>query len=372
MAFLSHKKAELPLISSSQNRRRVSLPSTPPETPRDGYFGPGSRGPAPAITYDSVFPATPPYTPGRALAEEKAPALPPPTSDRRRPSRAHAHHRRTSTAALLRLAAAKQGIILTPSKALALFLLMLSATWLASFLPSPLSFLRPASSSHTTSAPAHPSSPIYVHNNRPAMQPVGEAAERQAWADSFPYRIPPQQHVVPTGKTVEASSLSLDVQIMREHPELLANRARPPRRRPLRLQQADSEDVDGSAISPARPLGEDSSDDASRSPRRPSYDQPGRHAQLNRMKKVAGAKGRHARVGQRVPYDSAQQQAAAQVEQDRIIREGNGEEGRRKLRNPQGAAAAVAAAAEEQAIREASAGWRTHKGALKQTGKGKP
>ncbi|GAA5899934.1 hypothetical protein JCM6882_007006 [Rhodosporidiobolus microsporus] len=362
---ISEKKL-LPPFTPNQHRRRVSLPTTPPETPLDGYFGPDSRKqPVSQPRAHFVFPASPPQTPTRVLSE-KDQVLPPPSSHRRRPSHAYAHHRRTSTATLLRLAAARQGIILTPSKAFTLFLIFLSATWLASYLPSPLAlfFPRHGALSHS---PVHYVIPTYVHNNMPSSSHIGDAAQRRAWQESFPYRIPPQQHVVPTNEAADPTVSSLDGDVMRAHPELLANQGRPARRRPLRMQQADNRESIADAAPPppparARPTVDDSFDDASRSPRRPAHNEKGRQAQLNRMKKVAVAKGQNARVGRIVPIDSSQQQAAARADQERVIVDTGSSAGRRKLHNPKGLEAAYAAAAaeEEHAMRKATRQGRQH------------
>ncbi|BGP12848.1 hypothetical protein JCM10213_005220 [Rhodosporidiobolus nylandii] len=347
-------------FSPAQHRRRVSLPTTPPETPLDGYFGPDSREPVPQASDDSVFLPTPPQTPTRVPLEKDR--LPPPSSHRSRTSYAYAHHRRTSTATLLRLAVARQGIVLTPSKALTLFLIVFSATWLAWFLPGPLSIIRPhgSSSSSSTAPYSHPSSPVYPHNNLPHPSNMGDAKQQaKAWSEAFAYRIPPQQHVVPASEGASPSATSATGDLLRAHPELLANRGRPARRRPLRLQKDVAVDELVEPLPPrARPADDESFDEASRSPRAPLQRQPGR---TNRMKKVAVAKGQNARVGKHAPADSSAQQAAARAEQERVIRE-ESSTGRRKLRNPKGVvAAADAAGNEEAALKVArSAGGKKH------------
>ncbi|GAA6001682.1 hypothetical protein JCM10207_002264 [Rhodosporidiobolus poonsookiae] len=341
------EKKPLPPFTPSQHRRRISLPTTPPETPMNGYFGTDARKSMSSSTarVHPVYPASPPQTPTRAVSEKEKETLPFPSSHRSRPSRAYAHHRRTSTATLLRLAAARQGLHLTPSKAITLFLIVFSATYLASFLPSPLSLLFPHPVYRSSRPSQHivPSSGTYVHNNNPAVQPVGDVAQRRAWQSAFPYRIPPHQHVVVPHdeEALEAAPSSLDGDVMRAHPELLANQARQARRRPLRMtKDADASAPTDAPSRPARPTGadtaDDSFDDASRSPRRPSQQQAGRQAQLNRMKKVASGKGRNARVGQHLPIDSSEQQAAARAEQDRIIVDSD-VASHRRLRQPKGA-----------------------------------
>ncbi|GAA6035198.1 hypothetical protein JCM8097_006415 [Rhodosporidiobolus ruineniae] len=350
------EKKLLPAFSLNQHRRRVSLPTTPPETPLDGYFGNDARKSVSLASGNSIFPASPPPTPTRPLPEKEKTLLPPPSGHRSRPSRAYARHRRTSTATLLRLAAARQGIILTPSKAITLFLIIFSATYLASFLPGPLSYILPRPR-HAVQpvAYANPSSVVYVHNNVPHRgSQIGDTAQRRAWAESFPFRIPPQQHVVPVKDIPDAAepqASSLDGDIMREHPELLQNQHRPAQRRPLRLPKEKVAAV----VPPPRPSADDSFDDASRSPRQAAQGK-GRTAQLQRMKKIAAAKGQNARVGKHVPIDSSEQQAAARAEQERVIVDDGSSTGRRRLRNAKGVEAAVAAAVQERRAAQLAAG----------------
>ncbi|GAA5849916.1 hypothetical protein JCM8547_000953 [Rhodosporidiobolus lusitaniae] len=341
-------------LGNNQHRRRVSLPSTPPETPLDGYFGPDSR--KTTATHgrgSSIFPATPPQTPTRVLSE-KDQVLPPPSGHRSRPSYAYPkHHRRTSTQTLLRLAAAKQNLQLTPLKGVILFLIVFSATYLASFLPSPLSFILPH---HRRASPPgvytyHPSGVV------PPSQPSSidqEMAERKAWAESFPNRIPPHQHVVEVDEAL-ATAAAISSNPQADEPlagkEAPASAIRPGgRRRPHRLAKELPVSNPFEGEDAARPLSADSDyfDHASRSPRQRPHEAPARQAQLNRMKKVALAKGRDARIGKTAASGSA---AAAREEQDRVIVDA-GPTGRRKLRNPKGAMAVDAAAAEYEAVRK--------------------
>ncbi|GEM06436.1 hypothetical protein Rt10032_c01g0453 [Rhodotorula toruloides] len=303
----------LPAFTSQQHRRRVSLPSTPPETPISAFFSLDSRKTPASTSSPIVFPDTPPATPTRAApgstsegkGKEKAEeeGLPRPASHRRAPSQAYATHRRTSTAAIIRLALASR--TLSPPRLVLLFILII---FTASFLPSPLTLLRhsiPADSHPVNARPAS-AIPTFAQNNRPAVA-IGETAQRKAWENTFPYRIPPQQHVVGGAEVEEGSKpTSQDGELFRQHPELLAAGA-----------AENVEDIDTSF------------DDASRSPPRRDAGW-GKKTQLSRMKKVAVAKGQNARIGRVAPLDSSN----ALAEQDRVIVEDGG--ARKKLRNPSG------------------------------------
>lgn len=320
------------------------MPSTPPETPLDGYFNPKEISPPPTLsTHISIYPDSPPVTPERHLADEKRESAAVakglckgkdkdkeattdeallPTHGPRRPSIAYAHHRRTSTATIIRLAAARRGFVLTPSKVVSLFLIAFSAVYLASFLPGPLNALLHARATTTRSkAPTYYTVPTVsgALNNKPRQRsmPIGETAQRRAWEESFPHRIPPQQHVVPVNKHHDGDNLarSYHGDLYRAHPELLvANTGSQSRRRPLRFGKAAAA-AGGDAVVVARQdrrgansHGNDAAaddlelDDASHSPKQPALAVE-RQLQLNRMKKMSVATQQR-KVGK--PLDSSE------------------------------------------------------------------
>jgi len=327
------------------------MPSTPPETPLDAYFD-RKQQIVPHSTHISIYPDSPPVTPTRASTEvpvrntkeaekrnEKEKTVLP-THGPRRSSVAYAHHRRTSTATIIRLAAARQGVVLTPSKVLTLFLIVFSATYLASFLPGPLASLFHHRSSRLLSkshAPTYYSPPTVsgVRNNKPQQRtmPIGETAQRRAWEDSFPHRIPPQQHVVPVKHDSGHIGRSHDGDLYRAHPELLiSNTGLQPRRRPLRFGKAAATEEDKAKHVGVVDRRDDSNvdasfDDAGRSPSRPAVPAE-RQAQINRMKKMSAAKQADAKVGSSAPLDSSEAQA---VVVDRVHVEG-GKPSRRKVK----------------------------------------
>ncbi|BGP04877.1 hypothetical protein JCM10049v2_000679 [Rhodotorula toruloides] len=326
----------LPAFTPQQHRRRVSLLSTPPETPIGAFFGSDSRKLPAATSSTIVFPDTPPATPTRAqpgtAAEEKGKekpedeGLPRPASHRRAPSQAYASHRRTSTATMIRLALASK--TLSPPR---LVLLLILIIFTASFLPSPLTLFHRSPRAKAYDVHSRPAAamPTYAQNNRPAAA-IGETAQRKAWENTFPYRIPPQQHIVAGAEAVEgAKATSQDGELFRQHPELLAAGVRPVRRVPLRMEKARPAVIVEGAAEDVEDI-DTSFDDASRSPPRRGAGW-GKNTQLSRMKKVAVAKGQNARVGRVAPLDSSN----ALAEQDRVIVEDGTT--RKKLRNPSGA-----------------------------------
>ncbi|GJN91791.1 hypothetical protein Rhopal_004814-T1 [Rhodotorula paludigena] len=378
-----------PAFQPGEHRRRPSMPSTPPETPMDGFFGPVAlKAPPAAVAGLAIYPASPPVTPERAQREkeeqrvsekERPRSFKKRPSSRRPPSEAYAHHRRTSTATIIRLALAQRGVspILTPSKALSLFLIVLSATYLASFLPVPsiLLFRRAsppvAHAPHWQKPPAYalPSMPTYARNNVPhavhhphrqaaaPVLPIGDVAQRKAWESALSYRIPPQQSVVPSTASDEEEGVagdeapphhreSQDGELWRLHPELLKTGLRPARRRPLRLEKqepvTEQERDEGAGVEEAPSdsgksaprVHPDDEDDTPRARVVAASDGKERQAQMLRMQKVALAKQQPARVGSYVPVDSSAQADAARAEQDRVIVPGGQAQGRRRLRNP--------------------------------------
>ncbi|GAA5870143.1 hypothetical protein JCM16303_001906 [Sporobolomyces ruberrimus] len=328
------------LPSSSQHRRKISMPSTPPETPMGAYFDSKQTAPPTDSVHISIYPDSPPITPERRVGEsqresekqkEKEHQVP------RRTSVAYAHHRRTSTATIIRLAAARQGVVLTPSKVLTLFLIVFSATYLASFLPGPLASLfhhrSPRTVPRPSGAPSYYSVPKVsgALNNKPLQRtmPIGETAQRRAWEDSFPHRIPPQQHVVPVKQDLANLARSYHGDLYRAHPELLvSNSGSQPRRRPLRFGKAAADDKEKPErrAEPEAKV-DDSFDDAARSPREATVPVE-RQAQINRMKKMSAAKQGAARVGSTAPLDSSEP-----VRNERIHVEGASNP-KRKVKKP--------------------------------------
>ncbi|GAA5887501.1 hypothetical protein JCM5296_002596 [Sporobolomyces johnsonii] len=365
-------KKMLPAFSLNQHRRRVSIPTTPPETPVRVSFVVKTTAPSTSTSGPSIYPDSPPATPIRVPSSkaEKEQGLP--THTGRQPSRAYAHHRRTSTATILRLAIARQGPIITPTKALTLFLIVFSATYLASFLPGPLSLILPSrlTGSHKSATYYSPPSIAHVQNDRPAAQrsTIGEEAQRRAWEESFPYRIPPQQHIVPVNMAPVAGA-SHDGELLRAHPELLANGVRPPRR-PLRMAK-EADDLGASsgpdsyaAVATARATSNSNTpDDASRYPRRPVIPTE-RQAQLSRMKKIAIAKSGNARVGVTAPAESSEFAKA----DDRVIVE-SGTGPKRKLRKGKNG---VAEEEDELASKENIVVTKGNDHRIARTGKGDP
>lgn len=303
------------------------MPSTPPETPLDGYFNAKeiNAGLPPHSTGISIYPDSPPITPERRLdetevrmndssrserteTEKQKETTVLPTHGRRAPSVAYAHHRRTSTATIVRLAAAKQGIVLTPSKVLSLFLIFFSAVYLASFLPGPLHSLlhRPKSASlKKMAAPTYYSPPSVsgTLNNKPRLRtmPIGETAQRRAWEDSFPHRIPPQQHVVPVRHDSENLARSYHGDLYRAHPELLiSNTGTQARRRPLRFGKPAT--GEHGEIDRVNGVVSENAQRASRQDTAPAEHQ----GQMDRMKKMALAKQKTAKIGNSAPLDSSE------------------------------------------------------------------
>ncbi|GAA5922568.1 uncharacterized protein JCM15063_003346 [Sporobolomyces koalae] len=340
------------MTSPGQHRRRVSMPSTPPETPLDGYFDKKQTMPPPVdSTHIQIYPDSPPITPERLPAESQSATRESraegkrrdsdktllPTHGARKPSIAYAHHRRTSTATIIRLAVARQGFVLTPSKVAALFLIAFSAVYLASFLPGPLAAVfhgstRPPKVGKTT-APSYYSPPAVPLNNKPHQRtmPIGETAQRRAWEDSFPHRIPPQQHVVPVHSDSDNAARSFHGDIYRAHPELLiSHTGTQARRRPMRFGRPNAVE-EGKSSLPANAdhrtssNGDSSFDEAARSPRQAAVPAE-RQAQMNRLKKMSAAQQADAKVGHGVAS------GASDTLDERIHVEG-GQGSKRKVKN---------------------------------------
>ncbi|ORY75651.1 hypothetical protein BCR35DRAFT_306156 [Leucosporidium creatinivorum] len=345
---MSEKPAALNL--DQQHRRRISLPSTPPETPMREYFsGHGTRELHHSL---SGMPPSPPATPTRVLSNtaQQDDVLPSYTAFQgRRPSEAYAHHRRTSTTTIIRLAvaSARSGTVF-PTKIITGIFLLLSFGYLATFLPFH-SFVHHPQPSPMVSTP-NPFIPSY--SQHPVQQQKVEAdstiddavAQRKAWSQSFDHRAPPHLAapvpVVPANRAGSQELFSVDGELMRAHPELLSHQphGRGPQRRrkmPVRLAGGKGAKVDA----PAEPKKEDTramveEDDA------PSVKdtidvssatdsekkaaaalgagkkQPKaapKNKAMERMAKMAKAKAGSARVGGTVPLDSSAQRVDSHV-----------------------------------------------------------
>ncbi|GAA5890200.1 hypothetical protein JCM8208_002733 [Rhodotorula glutinis] len=353
--------------SPAPHRRRPSAPASPPCTPTDGCFPglPSGSTTPPSTKHQQIsFPPSPPATPERATAAEAAkahltasgspaaPAPPSSTGARRPPSKAYAHHRRTSTATILRMAMAgasrsrtsSGGMILTPSKALTLFLIVLSATYVASFLPIPAA-LRVA-----RSHPPHfqkpqgyvpPPSPTHARAQtaRKVASPASSLEERVAYREALARRIPPgagaarsvpgrreYDEAVAAGATAAVVAESQDGEFWRAHPEALARGSHPVRRgsssssrgqAPLAPASgsSSSSDADTNDTFDSPTYRRPESPEAIAAAQRAAYHE--REAQLARMQRVAIAH-REARRQGYVPVDSSAQRAVALAEQERV------------------------------------------------------
>ncbi|GAA5926906.1 hypothetical protein JCM3775_007075 [Rhodotorula graminis] len=356
--------------SPAPHRRRPSTPASPPHTPTDGCFSDlPSRSTTPPSTKQEQmsFPPSPPATPERATAAEAArarlapTAAPPPhvTGHRRPASKAYAHHRRTSTATILRMAMAgasrsrppSGGMILTPSKALTLFLIVLSATYIASFLPLPSALrLAPAHPPHFQKPQGYvpPPSPTHARAQtaRKVASPATSLEERVAYREALARRIPPGSGAgaggarpVPGRREYDAAvaagaraapvvAESQDGEFWRAHPEALTRGSHPVRRGSSSSSkgQAPLAPAPGSSSSTSADADTDDTHDS------PTYRRPEspeaiaaaqraayheREAQLARMQRVAIAH-REARRQGYVPVDSSAQRAVALAEQERL------------------------------------------------------
>ncbi|GAA5842356.1 hypothetical protein JCM9279_005357 [Rhodotorula babjevae] len=362
--------------SPAPHRRRPSAPPSPPCTPTDACFPDlPSRSTTPPSTKraQTSFPPSPPATPERAPAVEAvkarvaptermaAPPPPPGTGHRRPPSKAYAHHRRTSTATILRMAMAgasrsrppSGGILLTPSKALTLFLIVLSATYVASFLPIPAGLrLAKAHPPHFQKPQGYvpPAAPYArAQTSRKVASPASSLRERAEYREALARRIPSSAGaarsvpgrreydeavaaVAAAPGTAAAVGESQDGEFWRAHPEALARGARPVRRgssssssskgqAPLAAAAAGSRssssgaDVETNDTFDSPTYRRPESPEAIAAAQRAAYHE--REAQLARMQRVAIAH-REARRQGYVPVDSSAQRAVALAEQERL------------------------------------------------------
>ncbi|KAK4058098.1 hypothetical protein OIO90_000837 [Microbotryomycetes sp. JL221] len=252
---------------SSQQARRLSIPSTPPETPVKEFFPPkGQRRLSSSTT--SVNPIlTPPVTPTRLeygskkyqqQQDDQQEVLttfsgPPPSG--RRLSHAFAvpaSHRRAPTGTLIRVAMSTQAGRLVPAKVVVIVLAIFSAGYMASLLsiPSPLSLIKSTKSGMSTVGnPSMPSrmreiedfevdmsSAGRVRSQSTATRNIGDRTERQAWGQSA-VRPPRQaQAVRPEDNHHDiADSYEIVAQAMRLQAQRLENEGwgKARRRRPI-------------------------------------------------------------------------------------------------------------------------------------------
>ncbi|KAK4054838.1 hypothetical protein OIV83_000762 [Microbotryomycetes sp. JL201] len=204
----------------SSQARRLSIPSTPPETPVKEFFPPKSQQRAEA----TGLPISPPITPHRidfgikpSYIDDQQEVLaayagPPPMG--RRLSHAFAppaSHRRAPTATLIRVAVATHAGRIGRTRIMVIVMIIFSAGYLASILsiPSPLSLVRSSRSNFS----AVPKPAVVAANaevadfeadlmtgaikpNAAAGHNIGDRNERQAWGKNFAYRVPPQAQAV--------------------------------------------------------------------------------------------------------------------------------------------------------------------------------
>lgn len=349
-AAMSEKPA--PLNLGNQHRRRISLPSTPPETPMREYFGCSPPSLQHSIAH---FPLSPPATPTRATSSAPAEEdlLPSYTASQgRRPSEAYAHHRRTSTTTIIRLAVAgaRNGSFAFPTKIITAVFLFLSLGYLASFLPSPLSIghskpsamvstpnpFKPAYSQHAVEQPQKT-----TQKQQQADSFIGDTAQRKAWSQSFDHRHGAAQQVAPAAAAGDQEPFSLDGDIMRKHPELLqSGRGKQQRRRkPVRLATEPKRVEQGTMMeeddvpSVEETIDVSSASDSERKAAAAVGAVVGsRNLAVERMKKMAAAKKGSARVGGTAPLDSSAQEV---VDSHVFVKGGSGKKknfkGGRKL-----------------------------------------
>lgn len=132
-----------PFSPVQQHRRRISLPISPPASPTrqprtsgtrhsiSGHLPPSPPITPPSLTHPPPPSSTPPKLSSSSSAKTLLAAFSRPSSlPLHQPHPSYAHHRSPSLVQL------RLRPILTPKKVLTLFLILLSATYLTSFLPS--------------------------------------------------------------------------------------------------------------------------------------------------------------------------------------------------------------------------------------------
>jgi len=250
------------------------------------------------------------------------------------------------------------GIILTPSKALTLFLIVLSATYIASFLPIPAA-LRRAHPPHFQKPQGYvpPAAPTYARAQAPrkVASPASSLKQRVEYREALARRIPPgagaarsvpgrreYDEVVAAAAAATAAAVaeSQDGEFWRAHPEALARGSHPVRRGSSSSSSSKGQAPLAAAAAAAGAGSPSSSSSGADVKTNDTFDSPTyrrpespeaiaaaqraayheREAQLARMQRVAIAH-REARRQGYVPVDSSAQRAVALAEQERVYAE---------------------------------------------------
>ncbi|KAM0793167.1 hypothetical protein ACM66B_000641 [Microbotryomycetes sp. NB124-2] len=256
----------------SSQARRLSIPSTPPETPVKEFFPSKNQQRRQSNSVATSLPLSPPITPNRtdfgikpSYIDDQQEVLaayagPPPMG--RRLSHAFAppaSHRRAPTGTLIRVAVATHAGKIGRTRIIVIVLAIFSAGYLASILsiPSPLSLIRGTSRSHFSTVPnpvvaaakvevADFEADVMTGATKPTAasraDSIGDRNERQAWGKNFAYRVPPQaQGVKPQLHDGDiANSYEIVAQAMRLKAQKLENEGwgQARRRRPAQKDAA--------------------------------------------------------------------------------------------------------------------------------------